>query len=195
MKKKLISSTIAIGAVCAVVGASTGIASSSAASKATAASATTATAAMQAGARPDGMRGPGGPGGPGGGHGHGGPGGGPGGGGIHSESVRPDPDGTGFVTEVSDSGTLSAVDGNELTIKEGTAKETFDTVDVTADGTVTVERNGATSSLAALKVGDHVRVSKDGTNTRIHATTAAWEAKQQKQADQARPAAPTWPAA
>ncbi|MCW2959820.1 MAG: hypothetical protein JWM90_207 [Thermoleophilia bacterium] len=189
--KRPLKSVLAIGAVCAVTGAAaSGIATSSAATESTATTAATTTAA--AGAPPaDGL---GGPGGHGGRHGGGGPGGG--GGGIHSESVRVDADGTGFVTVVQDSGTITAINGTTLTIKQGTATETFDTVKVKVDGTVTVERNRATAKLAALKVGDHVRVTKDGTTTRVDATTAAFEkteAAARAQREQ-RPAV-TWPAA
>lgn len=196
MKKRSTAAVVAVCATCAVVGASvSGIASSSAATKAPSTS-TAATAPTP----PDG--GPGGPGGPGGGPGGrpGGPGGhdgGPGGA-IHSEQVRPDPDGTGFVTEVSDRGTLTKVDGTKLTIKEGTATETLDTVVVVADGSVTVRRNGATAKLSDLKVGDHVRVSKDGTNTRIDASTAAFEkAREAEHAahEQEQKADASWPKA
>jgi hypothetical protein len=104
----------------------------------------------------------------------------------------PDRDGSGFVTIVEDAGTLSAVDGSTLTLTEGTASETYDTVDVTADGTVKVRRNGRAATLASLKVGDHVCVSKDGTTTRIDASTSAWErAQAARHADRA----PSWPKA
>jgi hypothetical protein len=188
MKQRSIMAILAVGATCAVAGAAvSGVASSSAATKATA-----ATKAAPAG-RPGRFDAPGGPRGP---HGRG-PG--PGRGGIHSESVVPDKDGSGFVTIVEDAGTLGAIDGTKLTLKEGTAKEAYATVDVTADGTVTVHRNGATVKLADLQVGDHVHVSKDGSNTRIDASTAAWEAKQDA-AHGDRPGdgpgvKPTWPAA
>lgn len=176
-----------IGAVCAVTGASVaGIATSSAATTATAAKATSTDT------RPDDDFGHGG----GGRGGHGGGIGG--GGGVHSESVRADADGSGFTTTVDDSGTLTAVSGASLTIKEGTATETYDTVKVTAKGTVTLQRNGVTSKLSALKVGDRVRVSTDGTTTRIDATTEAYEktrAEERAQREEQRDATASWPAA
>jgi hypothetical protein len=105
--------------------------------------------------------------------------------------VVPDRDGSGFVKLVSDTGTLTASDANSVTLKEGTAKETYATTTVTVDGTVTVHRNGTSSSLGALQVGDHVHVMKDGTTTRVDASTAAWDKQQQAQ----RPAGPSWPTA
>ncbi|MCW2924169.1 MAG: hypothetical protein JWM98_1573 [Thermoleophilia bacterium] len=194
MQKRPFQAILVIGATCAVTGAAmSGIATSSAATKAPAAAAATAAATPPAGMRGDFDGGPGG-----GGHRGGGGHGGGGRGGVHSESVRPDPDGTGFITTVEDSGTVTAIDGTTLTVKEGTATETFDTVKVTVDGTVTVDRNRAASKLSAVKVGDHVRVSKDGTNTRIEATTAAFEKAQDAQRaqhEQQDAADATWPKA
>jgi hypothetical protein len=172
--RKSIAIMSVIGAVCAAAGGAAGISSSAAATSGTSAQ------------RP-----------PAGQPGH--PPHGPGGGGIHSETVVPDRDGTGFTTIVGDAGTLSAIDGSTLTLKEGTDDETYATVDVVADGTVTVRRNGRTVELSALKVGDHVRVVKDGTTTRVDASTAAWEARQPKPPTRGTgPGAPpaiTWPAA
>ena len=72
---------------------------------------------------------------------------------------------------------------------------------VAADGTVTVSRNGKSAKLGDIAVGDHVRVLKDGTNTRIDASTAAFEkqldaqrAKFEQQRQQQH-TAPSWPAA
>jgi len=186
--KSQLKATIAVGAVCALSAiATTGIATSAAATKASGGTSTGPAAGLVG-------RGPGGEGGPGGHRGPGGPGG-PRGGGIHSEQVVPDADGSGFATIVSDRGTLTAIDATTLTIKEGTATETYDTVDVVADGTVTVRRNGKKSSLAKLAVGDHVHVMKDGTTTRIEASTAAFEKKQDARREQARGPEPTWPTA
>ncbi len=186
MKQKMLVPVLGVCAVCALAGAAvSGVASSSAATRSTAAAATTQTGF-----------GPGGPGGgPGGGRGHGGPGGGPGGGGIHSERVVADSDGEGFVTVTSDRGTLTKLVGSTLTIKEGTADETYDTVEVAAKGTVTVVRNGATSKLSALKVGDHVSVETDGSTTRVFAATAAWETSQRAQRETQRETEQSWPSA
>lgn len=185
MKKKMIVPSLAVCAVCALGGtALSGVASSSAATKAAATTTTTAT-------QPSDGFGFDGPGRHGGRGGHGGPGHG----GVHSESVVADPDGSGFVTLTSDRGTVTKVSGSTLTIKEGTADETYDTVEVTIDGTVSVERNGATAKLSAIKVGDHVQIEQDGTDTRVHAATAKWEATQQAQRDAQREEAESWPSA
>lgn len=182
MKQKMLVPVLGVCAVCALAGAAvSGVASSSAATKSTA---ITAAAPLAFG----------GPGGPGGGRGHGGPGGGPGSG-IHSERVVADSDGEGFVTITSDRGTLTKVSGSTLTLKEGTADETYDTVEVVAKGTVTVVRNGATSKLSALKVGDHVSVETDGTTTRVFAATAAWESSQREQRETQRETETSWPTA
>ena len=190
MKKKMILPSLAVCAICALGGtALSGVASSSAATKAT--TATTATTAATGASALGGPRGFGGPGGHGGRGGHGGPGGG----GVHSETVVADDDGSGFVTLTSDRGTVTKVVGTTLTIKEGTADETYDTVEVAIDGTVTIERNGASAKLSAIKVGDHVRVEKDGTNSRVHATTATWETTQQAQREAQRAEGSSWPSA
>lgn len=179
MRKPFWKHAVVVGVVCALVGASLGISTSLAASgKNSGQRPGDAQAGPPQGAPPHGGRpgrgGPGGPGGPGG---------------VHAEIVVPDQDGEGFVTLVSDVGTLAAISGSELTVKEGTKDETYATVTVTADGTVSVRRNGKKSTLSALKVGDHVRVTKDGTRTRIDASTASWEGKQGGQP----PHAPSWP--
>ena len=44
---------------------------------------------------------------------------------MHSETVIPNADGTGFVTITADAGSLKSVDGNTLHIKEGTDKATY----------------------------------------------------------------------
>ncbi|MCW2921065.1 MAG: hypothetical protein JWL76_939 [Thermoleophilia bacterium] len=186
MKKKMLLPSLAACAICALGGtALSGVASSSAATK----TAITATATQPADGF--GFGGPGGPGGHGGRGGHGGPGHG----GVHSESVVADPDGSGFVTLTSDRGTVTEVSGSTLTIKEGTADETYETVEVTVDGTVTIGRNGAIAKLSAIKVGDHVRIEHDGTTTRVHASTAKWETAQQAQRDAQREEDASWPSA
>ena len=139
--------------VCALVGALAGIAGSAAApSKSTAqkkADHKKAKALRKA------MRG-----GPGFGFGFrmGGPGmmmGGP----VHSETVVPKEDGTGFVTVTTDAGTLKSVDGTTVHVKEGTDKATYKddaAIDVGSDAKVI--RNGKDAKLSDLKEGDHVRV-------------------------------------
>src|SRR3954447_13050944 len=118
-------------AICALAGALAGIAGSAAApSKSTQAQ---KKAKAQAKAQRQALRrGPGGR-----GLFFGGPGG-PGGGPVHSESVVPNADGTGFDTITTDAGILKSVDGNTLHIKEGTDKATYKddvAIDVGSDPT------------------------------------------------------------
>jgi hypothetical protein len=85
---------------------------------------------------------------------------------VHSESVVLNQAGTAYETVVSDEGTLTAVSGSALTIKEGTSSVTYKTVTVTVPSGATVSRNGQTAQLSDLKTGDTVRVSvaDDGTS-------------------------------
>jgi hypothetical protein len=78
---------------------------------------------------------------------------------VHSESVVLNRAGTAYETVVSDEGTLTAVSGSTLTIKEGTSSVTYKTVTVTVPSGATVMRNGQTAQLSDLKSGDNVRVS------------------------------------
>src|SRR5512144_1753507 len=147
MKLKRVSIVVV---VCALVGALAGIAGSAAApSKSTAqkkADQKKAKALRKA------MRGR-----PGFGFRMGGPGmmGGP----VHSETVVPKRDGSGFVTVTMDSGTLKSVDGTTVHVKEGTDKATYKddaAIDVGSDAKVI--RNGKDAKLSDLKEGDHVHV-------------------------------------
>jgi hypothetical protein len=186
MSTRSLSSIVAIGAACAVAATATAGIATSIAAPSNGAASTTATTSQGG---PGGHRG----GGPGGHHG-----GGPGRGDIHAEIVRADPDGSGFITEVRDSGTVTAVTGSTLTIKQGTASETFGTAKVTLKGTVTVKRNGAAAKVSDIKVGDHVRVMTDGTKTHVHASTAAFDKARAAEHAQHAPrdaAAPSWPKA
>jgi hypothetical protein len=164
-------------AVCAIVGALAGIAGSAAApSKSTQAQKAKAKALKkQAKAQfRTGRRGPGGPGFFGG---HGGPGGGP----VHSETVVPNADGTGFDTITEDAGKLTSVDANTLNVTEGTDKAKYKDVSVDVGSSPTVIRNGATATLGDLKPDDQVRVIR-GTpkGTFVIAEDAAFLAQEQK---------------
>jgi hypothetical protein len=169
--------------VCAFVGALAGIAGSAAApSKSKATQAQKAKAkALKNQAKAQFRAGPRGPGGPGflfGGHG--GPGG-PGGGPVHSETVVPNADGTGFDKIVTDAGKLTSVDGNTLNITEGTDKAKYKDVAIDVGSSPTVIRNGASAKLSDLKADDQVRVIK-GTpkGTIVMADDAAFLAQRQK---------------
>jgi hypothetical protein len=107
---------------------------------------------------------------------------GPGDGPVHSESVVPNADGTGFNTITTDGGTLTSVDGSTLHIKEGTDKATYkDDVAIDAGSNPTVIRNHAKAALSDLKADDHVRVIQ-GTpqGTIVIAEDAATAAQDQK---------------
>jgi hypothetical protein len=132
-----------VGALCALVGATAGIAGSSAATKSTG---KTAQAHRADGPRM--LRG------------------GPP---VHAEAVVLNKAGTGFVTVTEDAGTVKSVSGDQLTITEsarkGSTTVTYKDATLTIPSDATIRRNGATASLGDLKAGDHVHVasSSDGT--------------------------------
>jgi hypothetical protein len=178
MSRRAVTSLVVTGLVCAVTGTAFGISSGVAASTAT-------SSAEAAGKRltiPQRRL----PGGPLGGFGVGG---------IHSETTLPDKDGSGFITVTSDAGTLQAIDGMSLTLKQGTATETFaePTLTVT-EGTVVV-RNGRRSSLTNLAVGDRVRITYNGTKWRVQAASPAWMTAIQRRYPSAATdtTIPSWP--
>jgi hypothetical protein len=95
--------------------------------------------------------------------------GGPGLGGppIHSVSVVPNKQGTGFDTITADSGTFQSLSGQQLTINEGTKTLTYKTVTLTIPAGATIQRDGKSAQLSELQSGDHVSVfeNSDGTTT------------------------------
>jgi hypothetical protein len=128
--KRLVA--VAATAGCVAAGALGGLANSSAASKSATTKSTTAAPAGMAG-----------------GHDRG----------VHSETVVLNRAGTAFETVVSDDGTLSAISGSTLTVREGTDSVTYKTVTISVPAAATVLRNGQTAKLTDLKVGDHVRIA------------------------------------
>jgi hypothetical protein len=165
-------------AVCAFAGALAGIAGSAAApskKSATAAKTTKKAARKQARALKRSFRGGFGP-GPGFGHFMGGP--------VHAEAVVPKPDGSGFDTVTTDSGTLNGVDGTTVDLKEGTDKATYkDSVKIDVGSDATVIRDGKKATLADLKAGDHVRVIQGPKGNAVFAADDAFIAQQQKDHD------------
>jgi hypothetical protein len=166
-------------AVCAFVGALAGIAGSAAApSKSKTTEAQKAKAkALKNQAKAQFRAGRAGPGGPGffGGHG------GPGGGAVHSETVVPNADGTGFDKITTDAGKLTSVDGNTLNITEGTDKKKYKDVAIDVGSSPTVIRNRATAKLSDLKPDDQVHVIQGGPKgTIVIAEDAAFSAQQKK---------------
>lgn len=133
-------------ALCATVGATAGIATGAAATTKTKSKAKTSQAAQGKGMRPGG--------GP-----HGGPA-------VHEESVVLNKAGTAFITRTEDSGTITAISGSDVTIKEGTDTVTYKTSTITIPSGATIDRNGRTAALTDLKVGDRVHIgsSSDGTD-------------------------------
>jgi hypothetical protein len=140
-----------VAAVCALTGAAAGISQSSGASSS--AKKTTGHSA----AAPAGM--PGHP-------GHGGPGG-PHGMAVHSVEVVLNKAGTAYISETTDSGTITAVDtsAGTITLKEGTSSVTYGTPTITIPSGASVTLDGTASSLGKLTAGDRVdiRSSSEGT--------------------------------
>ena len=185
MKNRGINRILTIVGVCAVAGALAGIAGSAAAPSKSKSSAATAkakakakaqkrAAALRAG-RHDGGRGHR-PGGRGFGFrmGLGGP---P----VHSESVVPNADGTGFDTVTMDSGNLESIDGTKLTIKEGTDKATYKTVEIDVGSDAKVVRNHEEAKLSDLKADDNVHVIQGPKGNFVMAESDDFRAQERKE--------------
>src|SRR5947199_9551079 len=138
MKKPKSLRTIGVAALCVALGTAGGIASSGAAT-----STSKKANSTRAGGHP----------------------GGPGGRAVHEDAVVLNKAGTAFITSTEDSGSVVSVSGDQLTIKEGTAKVTYKTVTLTIPSGATIKRNGSTAQLSALKAGDHVHVEKSSDGT------------------------------
>lgn len=145
----------AVACLCLAVGAMAGIASGSATTSPKAHSSDTeSTNATERPAAP----GPGGP------------------GAVHSVSVVPNKEGSGFDTVTMDSGTVQSVSGQQLTITEGTKSLTYKTVTLTISASATVQRDGKSAQLSELQAGDHVFVceNSDGT-TMVNAADSSFK--------------------
>ena len=164
-RKPHLKQVIAVGATCAVAGAGAGIAGSMAAPKSKQSSSAQGTTGATGSKGMRGKRGRGFH--PPGGHLR--RGGFP----IHSEMVVPKRSGSGFTTVTTDAGKLKSVDGNTLTVTEGTDTEVYKTVDIDVGGSAKVHRNGKTAKVSDLKAGDFVLVAKDDSGYRVHAVDAA----------------------
>lgn len=84
---------------------------------------------------------------------------------IHSVSVVPNKEGSGFDTVTMDGGTVQSVSGQQLTITEGTKTLTYKTVTLTIAANATVTRDGKSAQLSQLQSGDHVIVSENSDGT------------------------------
>lgn len=144
-QSKAVRATI-VGVMCATVGAAAGIAGSAAAPTKHTKSATRGAASAK---RPP-HRGP---------HGMA----------VHEEAVILNKAATAFITATEDSGTVTGVSGDQLSIKEAIGSVTYKTVTLTIPSGATVERNFKKAALSDLKTGDRVHVSQSSDGTMVFA--------------------------
>ena len=91
---------------------------------------------------------------------------------VHAELVVPNSSGNGFETVTLDNGTVKSVDGDQLTITEGTQSATYKDVTLTITSGAKVQRNFADAQLSDLKAGDRVHVSSSPEGTDVFAVDA-----------------------
>jgi hypothetical protein len=77
----------------------------------------------------------------------------------------------GFVNVTFDRGSLQSVQGQQLTLVEGTKNTTQKTVTVTVPANAVVRNNGKQATLADLKPGERVRVVQGLRRTQVVART------------------------
>ncbi|MGA9860096.1 MAG: hypothetical protein WBQ18_19680 [Solirubrobacteraceae bacterium] len=77
----------------------------------------------------------------------------------------------GFATVVFDRGTVQSVNGQQLTIKEGTKKATYKTVTLTIPAGAKVRDNRQAATLSDLKAGQRVLVLQGPKRTLVAAHT------------------------
>ena len=155
MQRSTMMRTGAVGAICALAGATAGIAGSSASSSkptqtavASAAIADGPGVRLKFGPLADAAGPP-----------------------VHSDTVVPNEKG-GFDTVTMDRGSFSSLSGNQLTITEGTKTATYKTVTLTIPSGATVRRNGEAAKLSDLKSGDTVMVMQSPKATVVAANDA-----------------------
>jgi hypothetical protein len=90
---------------------------------------------------------------------------------IHSDAVVPNDKG-GFDTVTMDRGSFSSLSGDQLTITEGTKTATYKTVTLAIPSGATVRRNGEAAKLSDLKSGDTVMVMQSPKATVVAANDA-----------------------
>jgi hypothetical protein len=90
---------------------------------------------------------------------------------VHSDAVVPNGKG-GFDTVTMDQGSFSSLTGDQLTITEGTKSATYKMVTLTIPGGATVRRNDAQASVSDLKSGDTVVVMQGPKGTVVDANDA-----------------------
>ena len=157
--------SIAAAAACVLAGGAIGISQSAAATKSSAHSTKTSnTRAHPKGARPNFAA----------------QFGGPGGGSVHSVSEVLDKAGTAYISQTSDSGTITSVDAaaDTITLKEGTSTVTYGTPTITIASGADVTLDGSTSSLSALAAGDHITITSSSDGTTVFAADASFHPAQ-----------------
>jgi hypothetical protein len=156
--------SIGAAAACVLAGGAIGISQSAASTKGARSTKVSTSRALSKGARP----------------GFGGQFGGPGGGSVHSVSEVLDKAGTAYVSQTTDSGTITSVDAtaDTITLKEGTSKVTYATPTITIASGADVTLDGSTSSLSALAAGDHVTITSSSDGTTVFATDASFHRAQ-----------------
>jgi ABC-type Fe3+-hydroxamate transport system substrate-binding protein len=154
MRRRKRLATIAIAAVCALAGAAAGISQSAAAKHST----TQRHSANAPAGAPPGMAG------------------GPGGHSVHAVAEVLDKAGTAYISQTTDSGTITALDaeGTTITLKEGTGTVTYGTPTITIPSGATVTLDGKTSTLSGLAVGDQVTISSSSDGTNVFATDSSF---------------------
>lgn len=153
--------SIAAAAACVLAGGAIGISQSAAATKSSARSTKTSnTRVLPKGARPNFAAQIGGP----------------GGGAVHSVSEVLDKAGSAYISQTTDSGTITSVDAtaDTITLKEGTSKVSYATPTITIASGADVTLDGSTSSLSALVAGDHVTITSSSDGTTVFATDASF---------------------
>lgn len=80
---------------------------------------------------------------------------------------------SGFVTVTFERGLVQSVNGQQLTLTEGTGKTTHRTVTVTIPAAARVRDNGKASTVADLTAGQHVLVIQGPARTLVRARNAA----------------------
>lgn len=91
---------------------------------------------------------------------------------VHEVEVVPSGNG-GFETVTVDSGTLSSVSGQTLTIDETWDGHSYKTVSITVPSGSSVTRDFKSASLSDLKTGDRVRVMQSASGDRVIAWDSA----------------------
>jgi hypothetical protein len=86
---------------------------------------------------------------------------------VHAEAVIPS--GGRFVTVTLDRGFVQKVEGNDLTLREGTKSLTYKTVTLTIPANARVREDRKTAHLSDLEVGEHVLVVQGPDRTLVRA--------------------------